>query len=329
MSVSIKQSVLEKIKEYKKIVITRHLHPDGDAIGSSLGLRRILELSFPKKNVKVINRDLTDTFLFLGEEDKAEDIPDYSDALVIILDTATKDRISNPNALSAKDVIRIDHHVEVEQFGTLSWIEPATSSTCEMIADFYDTFKDTLKIDTLAATCLYAGIVTDSGRFMFNSVSPKTLRLSAVLLEQKIQTDTLFNYLNVETMSALKNRAKLISRIRFTENGVAWLHITRDMQTKMHMSREEAGNTVKLMENIQGSLIWITFIDNPDEDSTRVRMRSRFLTIRELAARYNGGGHACACGATVHSPKEMKSLLREADALLKDYKSTHREQDCV
>jgi phosphoesterase RecJ-like protein len=85
---------------------------------------------------------------------------------------------------------------------------------------------------------------------------------------------------------------------------------------------ESASSCVSYMDSIRGSLIWIAFIEN-DDGSYRVRLRSRFLPVNEIAERYHGGGHACACGATVYSKKELHALLSEADKLLGEYKATN------
>jgi phosphoesterase RecJ-like protein len=85
---------------------------------------------------------------------------------------------------------------------------------------------------------------------------------------------------------------------------------------------ENASSAVSYMDSIKNSLIWIAFIDSPD-GTIRVRLRSRFLTINQLAEKYRGGGHACAAGATLTDKKEIRKLLKEADELIKNYKSTH------
>jgi phosphoesterase RecJ-like protein len=91
------------------------------------------------------------------------------------------------------------------------------------------------------------------------------------------------------------------------------------MKKKFSLSNEDASAAVSYMDSIKGALIWLAFIDNGD-GSIRVRLRSRFITVSELAERYRGGGHACAAGATVYSKAEMKQLIAEADAMLKEYK---------
>ncbi|MBQ7321552.1 MAG: bifunctional oligoribonuclease/PAP phosphatase NrnA [Clostridia bacterium] len=316
------KKILEKIKEYDRIIIFRHKRPDGDAVGSTLGLREILSISFPEKEVVTLNADYSDYVAFLGDEDAARPDEFYTTALGIVIDTATAERISNKNYTLCKELIKIDHHIEVEAYGDLSWVEEERSSASEMIAAFYDAFRDELKINKDAATYIYTGMVTDSGRFRFRSVSGETMRLAGMLLDLGIDTDTLYANLYMKDFDSLKFQAYVYKKMKMTENGVVYLHVDRAMQKKFDLTSETAGTAVSFMESIKNSLIWIAFIDNAD-GSIRARLRSRFVTINEIAERYHGGGHACASGATVYSKKEMKALIAEADAHLKHYKETN------
>lgn len=316
------QQILAKIKEYHKIILFRHKRPDGDAVGSTLGLREILSLTYPEKEIVALNCDYSDYVAFLGDEDAARPDEYYADALGIVIDTATTDRISNKNYTLCRELIKIDHHIETEPYGNLSWIEEERSSACEMIAAFYDAFRDELKLDKTAATYIYAGMVTDSGRFRFRSVSGETMRLAGILLDTGIDTDTLYAHLYLKDFDSLKFQAYVYKKMKMTENGVVYLHVDRAMQKKFNLTSETAGTAVSFMESIKGSLIWLAFIDNAD-GTTRVRLRSRFVTINEIAEKYHGGGHACASGATVHNKKEMKALIADADAHLKQYKETN------
>ena len=314
--------VLDKIKEYDKIIIFRHKRPDGDAVGSTKGLREILRLTFPKKEISLINNDYSDYVGFLGGEDGQMPDEYYADALGIVIDTATPDRISNPRFALCKELVKIDHHIEKEPYGDCSYVEEERSSACEIIAAFYDTFKDELKINKDAATYIYAGMVTDSGRFRFRSVSGDTLRLAGMLLDLGVDTDTLYANLYMRDFHTLKFQSYVYNKMKITENGVAHLYVDLAMQRKFGLTSEEASASVSYMESIRNSLIWIAFIENKD-GSIRVRLRSRFVTVNEIAERYHGGGHACASGATVYSKKEMKALIKDCDVRLKEFKENN------
>lgn len=316
--------VLDKIKEYNRIILFRHIRPDGDAVGSTKGLAEILRLTYPEKEIYLQNEDFSEYVAFLGEEDAPIDDTLYTDALGIILDTSVSDRISNKKYTLCHELIKIDHHIPVESYAPYEWVEPSRSSCCEMIACFYDTFKNELKINLQAATYIYTGMVTDSGRFRFRSVTGETLRLAGLLLDMGIDTERLFAHLYLREHHTFAFEAYVLKHLKLSENGVASIYITQATQRKFSLSREDAGETTSYLDSIKGALIWIVFIEAED-GTIRVRLRSRFVTINQLAERYRGGGHDCACGATVYSKGEANKLLREADATLKEYKATHKD----
>lgn len=318
----IKKKILDKIKQYDRIIITRHFRPDGDAIGSTKGLAKILKLSFPQKEVYVLNDDSSQYLAFLGGEDAPIDDEKYADALVIVCDTATTDRISNKKYALGKELIKIDHHIDVKPYGDLSWVEEERSSLCEMIADFWLTFKDELKIDEEAATCIFTGMVTDSGRFKFSSVDGDTMRRAAALLDVGINTEWIYSNLNLDEFDVFKFEAYVYKKMKISKNGVAYIYVDKAMQKKFKLSNEQASNVVSYLDGIKGAIVWLAFIQNAS-GSIRVRLRSRFVTINALAEKYGGGGHDKASGATVHSKKEMKQMLSDADELVKNYKENN------
>lgn len=316
------QTILDKIKQYRRIIIFRHFRPDGDAVGASKGLREILRLTYPEKEIYTVNCDYSDYVGFLGEEDAPLSDELYADALGIVVDTATTDRISNPKYTLCKELCKIDHHIDIKPYGDHVWIEDQRSSSCEMIVTFYDAFRDELKINKEAATYLYTGMVTDSGRFRFRSVSGDTLRCAAMLLDLGVDLDHLYANLYMKDFHTLKFQSYAYEHMKITENGVAYLYITRAAQAKFGLTFEQASASVSYMDSIKNSLIWIAFIETEQGD-IRVRLRSRFVTINQLAEKYHGGGHDCASGATVSNRSEMKALVADADALLSDYKANH------
>jgi len=322
MSKELMNAVLEKIKEYDRIFIFRHIRPDGDCVGSSKGLCEILRLSFPEKDVRVVDWQKCDYLAFLNIEEESVDDSLYADALAVVVDTATSERISNQKYKLCREIVKIDHHIPVEDYGVINWVEEHSSSACEMISRFYLEFKDQLKINERAATLIYTGMVTDSGRFRFRSVSGDTMRAAASMLEVGINTDRLYANLYIDDFDQLRFKAHVYNKMKMTENGVAYIHVTSKMQERFGLTAEKASASVSYLDSIRGSLIWIAFIDNAD-GTIRVRLRSRFVTINEIAEKYRGGGHDCASGATLLKKSEIRKLLAEADERLKNYKENN------
>lgn len=313
--------ILDKIKEYDKIFIFRHMRMDGDCVGATKGLQALLKLTYPQKDIRIADFQHSDYLSFLGEDNEEILDADYADALGIVLDTATGERISNQKFHLCKELVKIDHHIPVDDYAHYIWVEEERSSCCEMVAYFYQTFREELKIDKEAATYLYTGMVTDSGRFQFRSVDGDTMRLAGMLLDQGIDTDTLYANLYLRDFNELKFKSQVYRDMQVTENGVAYIFVSKEMKETYGLTNESAGAVVSYLENIRGCLCWIAFIET--EENIRVRLRSRFAPINVIAEHYRGGGHACASGATVYDKEEVEALLKEADAHIQKYKETH------
>lgn len=316
--------ILDKIKAYDHIILFRHRRPDGDCLGASKGLQRILRLSFPGKVIDLPESDTSDYLAFLGPDDPA--LPDeaYQNALGIVVDTGDAERISNPKYALCRELIKIDHHPDRDAYAGLSWVEEHSASCCEMIAAFYTHFQQELCMDQRAAALLYTGIVTDSGRFRYPEVSGDTLRYAAALLDAGVDTQRLFAQLYLRDVASFRFQAYVYEHLQLTENGAAYLHIDMQTQQRFGLSFEDASAAIGYLDSIRGCLCWLAFIDAPD-DTIRVRLRSRFVAINTLAERHHGGGHAFASGATVYSKDEIQSLIAEADAMVRDYKAAHSD----
>ena len=324
MNLEMMQTILEKIREYDTIMLFRHVRNDGDCVGATKGMKRILQLTWPEKKVYLIDADTAKYLEFLGPEDEEVSDEIYESALGIVLDTASESRISNQKYKLCRELVKIDHHIPLENYGHYNWVEEERSSCCEMVVAFYEAFRNVLKIDSEAATYLYTGMVTDSGRFKYSGVSGETMRCAGVLLDVGVDTDTLFARLYLEAFEYLKFKAHIYQKMQITPNGVAYIVVDREMQKEFGLTQEMASACVGNLDSIRGVISWIAFIETGDENGAiRVRLRSRFVHINSIAEKYHGGGHACASGATVYSQEELEALLADTDALVKEYKETH------
>ena len=319
---SLKQEILSEIEANDSIIIVRHMRPDGDCIGSSFGLRAILKASFPNKKIYSVGDEVPEYLRFLGEEDKiTEDI--YKNSLIIVVDTATSKRVCDEYYTTGKKVIKMDHHIPVESYGDINYVREDFPACCQLIMDFYETFKDKLVLTKEAATCLYTGLITDTGRFRFRSVNGKTLRLAGNILDTDIDTEYIYTNLNTKSPESFKLQGYIYQNFNITENGVAYAFITKKIMKKFKATQEDASNLVNCMDSIKGSLIWILFVEYDSE--IRVRLRSRYIPVVSIGEQFNGGGHANACGASLPNKKQIKELLTIADEKLKEFKESNKE----
>ncbi len=323
MNELIKEVIYNKIRENNRIVLFRHARPDGDCIGATKGMRGLIKKTWPHKEVFICDPSSSDLLDFMGEDALPTSDDFYGEALGIVLDTASVARISSDKHALCKEVIKIDHHIPVENYGDFAWVEEERSSCCEMVVDFAMTYADTLKLDSETATHLYTGMVTDSGRFKHNDVTGDTLRCAAFLLDAGVDTEKLFAKLYLEPYDNLKFKAKVYDNLQITENGVAYIYVDRAMQAEFNLTHEKASGAISMLDSIKGSICWIAFIESEEDNYIRVRIRSRFLPTNTLAEQFRGGGHAYACGATLYSVDEISTLLGVADAMVKDYKENN------
>lgn len=322
------EQILSKIKQYNRIILTRHIWPDGDAIGSSKGFSEILRNTFPQKEIYVQTNDSSEYVSFLGPDDDPIDPELYKESLCIVLDTSNEERISNSYYKTAKEIIKIDHHVDVTPFGDISWVEDKRSSTCEMITYFYQTFKNELKLTKEAATYLYTGIVTDSGRFQYESTKGETLRLASILLDMGIDTENIFAHLYLHDFDNLKFQSYVYEKLKVTTNGVVYIFVDNEMKKKFNLDDEKAGNVISMITNIKNCIVQLGFIAIGD-GNIRIRLRSRFVPIRPLAQKYGGGGHEFASGAVIHDENEIQKVVDEADQIVAEFKSANKNNSNI
>ncbi len=321
-NLEIQKAILEKIKENDSIIIVRHIRPDGDCMGTSLGLRDILRASFPNKKIYSVGNDKSEYLRFLGEEDGPLDEEIYKKSLIIAVDTGSIDRISDDNFKLGKEIIKIDHHLPVDQYGSINYVRDDFPAAALIIVEMYDNFKDELVLPESAANFLYTAIVTDTGRFRFRGVGQRVFELTSILFKYDIDLEKLYANLYLKNKESLRLQSYIFSHFKVSEHGVAYMHITKNMMKRFGLSYEDASAMVSSLDSIKGSLMWILFIDQ-DKKTIRVRLRSRFVEIVEIAQAFRGGGHPTASGATVYNKKEIKELVKMADEKLKEYKENN------
>lgn len=314
--------IFEEIEKSPSIMLFRHRRIDGDCVGATKGMKALIKCTWPEKDVYIIDNEKSEFLAFMGPDD--EEVPDevYKNSLGIVIDVGNADRISNQKFRLCSPLIKIDHHIDREAYGDINWVEEERSSACEMIAYFYSVFQDKLKINSEAATHIYTGMLTDSGRFQYDGVTGDTMRLAGLMLDQGIDMETLNAHLYMRDFDQLKFKAFIYENMCLTPAGVAYIHITKEMQEHFRLNFESASSAISSLSDIKGVLCWLAFID-AEGGEIRVRLRSRFAHINAIAEKYHGGGHACASGATVYSPEEMHQLIEDADRHIAEYKAAH------
>ena len=313
------EKILEKIKEFNTIIIHGHGRPDGDCIGSQYGLYHILKASFPNKNIYVTG-EVSEYVSFVGRPTLVDDNL-FKDALSICVDCSRKDRLSDGRIDNAKYTIKIDHHPAEDQYAMYNYVDTDAPACAQIIMEFYLKFKNELKITKEAATALYVGISTDTGRFKFDSVTAKTFNIAAELLNCGVDIAYVDNHLSVESLESLKLKGWCLSNFRMTENGFAYIIMNRATIEEFGVSDEDAAAQVSTISTIDTAPVWAIFVEYPGNE-IRIRLRSRGPVINELAGKYEGGGHPKAAGAKLPKWEDLEKFAKDADDLVKEYKKS-------
>ncbi|MDD3999304.1 MAG: bifunctional oligoribonuclease/PAP phosphatase NrnA [Bacilli bacterium] len=307
------ERIIEKIKKYEKIIIHRHTYPDGDALGSQIGLKEAIKASFPKKQV-LITGDESERYNFIGQMDKVED-QDYQGALVIVLDTAEEMLISDSRYKNGEFLIKIDHHLQRTGYGDIEYVDTSYESCAGLIANFI--FENRLTLTDEGAKALYTGIVTDSGRFRFDSVTPQTFRIAAKLMEYNFKISDIYKELYLDNLEMVLLRAKFTLKFRLTTNKVAYIKTTQAEIKEYNVDANTISRgMVNVMSGIKGIEIWVNFTED-ENNNVLAEIRSSKYNINEIASKYGGGGHLLASGASLNSFKEADRMLEDLNNLLK------------
>ena len=309
------EKILQKIKEYDKIVIHRHGNPDGDAMGSQLGMKAILRENFPEKQVYAVGDDAKRyAFMDGSAMDEVED-GFYEGALAIILDCGSAWLISDERYKTAAATVRFDHHIYSEKIADEEVVDTSYESCCGLVTEF--ALESGLRLSPVSAKALFTGMVTDSGRFRYDSTTANTFRLAAALKEQPFDTNEIYAQLYADEFSSVRLRAQFVLKIQFTPYRVAYIYTTKEELASYEADTFTISRgMVNTMSDIRGVDIWVNFTET--EDKVLVEIRSNKHTVQPVAVKYGGGGHAKACGASVKDRAEAMALLEDLNAFAKE-----------
>ena len=306
--------LLEKIKEFDTIIIHRHSNPDGDALGSQIGLKNIIKENFPAKTVYVVG-DMTARFAFMeGSEMDTIDDAVYENALAIVLDTSASSLISDERYKSAKATARMDHHIFCEKICDVEVTDTSYESCCGLITEF--AIKTGLRLNSLAAKSLFTGMVTDSGRFRYDSTTSQTFRLASRLLEEEFDTGEVYAGLYADDFQHVRLRAQFILKIQFTDENVGYIYTDKEELASYGVSTFTISRgMVGTMGDLRGVDIWVNFTET--DEGVLAELRSSKYNINTVAVKYGGGGHLKASGATLKNREEAMAMLEDLNEIIR------------
>ena len=286
--------IITEIEKANSIVILRHRKPDPDALGSQIGLSKLIKGAYPEKSVYVIG-DMPENLKYIGDMDGITQKV-FNNSLVIVVDCSTPRLINCPFEVNVDEVIKIDHHPNVTPYGKICYVDTTAASASEIMAEFAFDATTPFQMNREAANVIYAGIIGDTGRFLYPSTTSKTFALVSKLIQHDVDLAGIAD--------------KMITK---PLNGMASVVLTKEVLHRFEANDQLASLVVSVPGTVEGILAWSMYVEQ--EDGTfRGHLRSKGPTVNHIAQAFGGGGHRLACGI----PSVTKSQILEVDAELKE-----------
>ncbi len=303
-----KSDILQKIKDYNKIIIHRHVSPDPDAMGSQMGMYHLINENFPEKEVYVTGVFPERLSYFKAHSKLSDNV--FHDALIIVTDTANKERIDDERWEMGDYVIKIDHHPVDDNYGGINWVDVKKSSTCEMVYDFYDEFRDELTLSASAQELILAGIVADTNRFLFPSTSSETFNVAAKMKEDSVNFKSVYDELYRRSFKEMQYFGYILCNLKIEER-VGYIILTSDDIKKNSVDIATSSNLIGELNNIEDFDVWVFITEDKANKNYRVNIRSKGPIINDVAASFGGGGHIFASGVRIRKFEKVMQLIDE------------------
>ncbi len=299
------EHILEEIKKAKKIVILTHENPDGDAIGSSLGM--YIALKEMGKEPDIIIPELPRVYNFLPEIEnvKKEGQKEPYD-LAIALDCATIKMLNGwANYFEdAKVKVTIDHHGTNTMYGDYNYVNPDAPACAQTLISIIQYFG--VEIDKKIGTCLLTGIITDTGGFQYQSTTPETFEFAAELLQTGVNVSDIYKrVMNTMTKANFELRKRAIERMEFFKEGkIAFTYVTKEDIEEANAETGDFEGIVEEGRNIEG--VEVSIFLRETQKGFKVSLRSNdYVNVSDVCLLFGGGGHIHAAGCTIAQSLEQ------------------------
>lgn len=306
------QNFFEAIESSDVITIYRHVGADSDALGSQFGLKTWIKERYPDKKVYALGDDVGSCAIHFPPIDHIEDEV-IQESLAIILDSANSVRIDDNRWSQAKQTMKIDHHIIVEEYGDIQIVDEKAGATCEILAKILLSNQEVLS--SKCASFLYSGLIADTIQFSISTVSSETLIAASYLAKFGIDIPAI----NAQNFSKKRKEydyeTYLRSNLKMCGSSIAYVIITKEEYEAFHLTFNEAKEKVYAFANVEEFHIWALFVENHLDDEGRIvfngSLRSKKVAINDIANKYHGGGHKLACGVKYLYEENIEELLNE------------------
>ena len=290
------QEAADKLREAGRIVVTAHVNPDGDALGSSLALYHLLQ-KLGKTVQVLIDDDIPDAFGFLpGIEVIAKpDEEKYQADLLVLLDVSM-DRVGRVIERCPAPILNIDHHITNDEKADYLYLDADRAATAEIVYQLAGALQ--VVPDKAAATCMYRGMSTDTGNFRYSNTTPFTMRAAADMIEAGAEPHVVSEALEKRSFKEVQDRARAMQTIEVCADGkIAGLYIGNDLYETLDTT-EGFIDGVRIIDTVRVAIL----MKEVEPGKCRVSMRSKGVDVSSIAASFGGGGHIRAAGCTIEEP---------------------------
>lgn len=297
------EAVFTEIEKADSIVIFGHVNPDGDCIGSVLGLRNALRVLFPNKKVYGVGSH--PSFVNFVEQSDFVDDETIKNSLCVMVDLSGMNRVEDQRILLTDHIVCIDHHEKSEPFDhPIVRDTEAPSATYVITKCLWERYHT---IPKEAATLLFLGLITDSGRFQFYSDS-ETFKVASLLVEHGADYSFVYNNLYIQSAKNLRFRSFVYSHFQF-DGIVSYFIVRKEDYLSLGLNEQEAGSQVNLVSLLDNKPIWAEFCEL-ENGKIRVELRSNGkYNVQKVAVKFNGGGHIPASGCQLDDLSKVKDVL--------------------
>lgn len=300
-------NIIEYIKRSNDIIVTSHISPDGDNIGSTLGMYYFLK-KLNKNVYYVLDDNPPKNLEFLVEDIKILNSNEIklSNYSIIALDCGDKSRIclSEEVINKSNSIVCIDHHASNDNYGDFNYIDINASSTCELVYNVIQRYNQTHEVNVIdgkVATCLYTGLVTDTGNFAYSSTHPSSFEMAKQLLILGAKRDDIIqNVFQSNPYNYYKLLGEALNTLQITDGKIASIEITKEMLKRNVISFNDVDGITSYTRDIEGVEVGI-LLKEKKENEVKVSLRSKkYVDVSAIAKEFGGGGHIRAAGCTIY-----------------------------
>lgn len=312
---SFTKQLQQLIESHDIITIFRHVSPDGDAYGSSFGLRDYLRFQYPNKQVYLLSDDDADLVGFYPPKDEiSQEL--VAQSLALVLDTANRPRISGSLWESAKLSVKIDHHPAVDCYADYNFVDDKASSTCEIVGLYILETNPTVNLPYSVARLLFSGLLTDTVNLSVSAVNSNTYIIAGFLMQFGIDVGEINDQLFIETKNVYDCKTWLRSHYKY-EAGVVYCFIQESDIKPFNLSLSSVKNQVNVYKTLADAQIWLILALDDETKTYDISIRSRKVVINDIATKYGGGGHSLASGIKGVSQADSYKLIEDLKNKLK------------